>query len=144
MHARGDGIAVGLAGAILLLSAVGCLWKSYEEIMSVHLEVISSLSAKAVENAEAGQRPIPDDVKELTYPLQRGRQFAYQSRSNADRDSYRSFVAALDLYESFVDAIDAARGDDDRWAALVPTLRARRQRLLEGVREVRAALERER
>ena len=41
-------------------------------------DVLSAVAEKAVDNAGAGQRPASNAVTELTYPLQRARQFAYQ------------------------------------------------------------------
>jgi len=108
---------------VLALSlAPACLWRSYADIMRVHLDVLSELAEKATDNAESGQRPTSSDVTELTYPLQRARQFAYQYRSDGERESYRLFTAALDRYQAWADAIDAARGDTARWAAAAPQL----------------------
>ena len=85
--------------------------------MRVHLDVLCGMADKAAVQCRHGQRPTSNDVTELTYPLQRARQFAYQYRSYAERESYRRFVAALDRYQALVEAIDAARGDEARWAA---------------------------
>ncbi len=104
-----------VAPLVLLLLAPACLWRSYGDVMRVHLEVLESLADKAAGNVAAGQRPTSNDVTELTYPLQRARQFAYQYRDDANRESYRRFIEALDRYQAMVDAIDAARGDDTRW-----------------------------
>lgn len=106
-----------LVPIIFLLVAAACLWRSYGDVMRVHLEVLESLADKAAGNVAAGQRPTSNDVTELTYPLQRARQFAYQYRDDAQRASYQRFIEALDRYQAMVDAIDAARGDDARWAA---------------------------
>ena len=105
-----------LAPLVLLALVPACLWRSYGDVMRVHLEVLESLADKAAGNVAVGQRPTNNDVTELTYPLQRARQFAYQYRDDAARASYRRFLEALDLYQAMVDAIDAARGDDARWA----------------------------
>src|SRR5262245_41670651 len=104
-----------VAPLILLLVTPACLWRSYGDVMRVHLEVLESLADKAAGNVAAGQRPTSNDITELTYPLQRARQFAYQYRSDSERESYRRFIAALDRYQAMVDAIDAARGDEARW-----------------------------
>lgn len=102
---------------LALVLAPACLWRSYADIMRVHLDVLSELAEKAAYNARAGQRPTSNDVTELTYPLQRARQFGYQYRSYAGRESYRLFTVALDRYQAWADAVDAARGDETRWAA---------------------------
>jgi hypothetical protein len=99
----------------LLLLAPACLWRSYAGVMRVHLDVLSAMADKAAYNAQIGRRPTSNDVTELIYPLQRARQFAYQYRASAQRESFASFVAALDRYQALVDAIDAARGDAARW-----------------------------
>jgi hypothetical protein len=106
-----------LLSALLLVACTGCLWRSYSEVMRVHLDVLGGLADKAAFNAEHGARPTSNDVTELTYPLERARQFAYQYRSYAERESYRRFVTALDRYQALVETVDAARGDEARWAA---------------------------
>jgi hypothetical protein len=127
---------------LALVSA--CLWRSYADVMRVHLDVLTSLAEKATFNAAAGQRPTSNDVTELTYPLQRARQFAYSYRSYASRESYARFVAALDRYQSMVEAIDGARGDEVRWAAEREALLGQAAAWRAAVEQVRAALERER
>lgn len=122
--------------------ASACLWHGYAEVMRIHLDVLSGLADKAAFNASSGRRPASNDVTELTYPLQRARQFAYQYRSYADRESYRLFVAALDRYQAFTEAIDAARGDATRWAAERPNIEARYGAWRDAAAEVRAALAR--
>lgn len=124
--------------ACLLLSA--CVWKSYGQIMRVHVDVLAGLADKIVVKSEAGGRPTPNDLTELIYPLQRGRQFATQYQSRADHESYRRFVALLDGYQQFVDAIDAARGDDARWQAARADLPAKLEQLRAAADAVRTAL----
>ncbi len=127
---------------LLLLSA--CLWRSYEQIMTVHLDVLTSMVDKVVDTAESGRRPTSNDVTELTYPLQRARQFAGQYERYKDRRSFQAFGALLERYARFVDAIDTARGDAGRWAALAPGLPAEGTALREVRRSVDAALAEER
>ncbi len=124
--------------ALLLLH--GCLWRSYEHIMEVHLQVLASMATKVVATAEGGRRPTSNDVTELIYPLQRARQFAHQYRGSAGRESYRRFVALLDRYQQFAETIDAARGDEQRWATVATQLAGQRQALLDAAEQVRAAL----
>jgi hypothetical protein len=128
------------ACAVLAAVGPGCLWRSYGEVMRVHLDVLSSLSEKAMVNAEAGKRPTSNDVTELTYPLQRGRQFQHQYRGYAERASYQRFVVALDRYQALTEIIDAARGDEARWAAERPRLAAAYQAWRAAAEEARAAL----
>jgi hypothetical protein len=127
--------------AIVLLAA--CLWRSYEEIMTVHLEVIGSMMAKAVDGAAPARRPSSNEVAELRYPMRRARQFAGQYEAQRQRPSYQAFVALLDLYEGFVDSIDAARTEEQRWAALAPELAERRRAIDAGIARVRDALAQE-
>jgi hypothetical protein len=126
--------------SLLLLLLPACLWRSYAEVMRVHLEVLSQLAAKAADNARAGHRPTSNDVTELTYPLQRARQFTHQYRSYAERDSYRLFVAALDRYQALVEAIDRARGDEARWTAEQPQIATLYEAWRAAERRVREAL----
>jgi hypothetical protein len=121
-----------------------CLWRSYEEIVTVHLEVIASMMAKTVDGAGPGRRPSSSEVAELLYPLRRARQFAHQYETERERPSYRAFVAMLDLYERFVESIDVARTEEGRWAALEPRLAERRREIDAGIGRVREALARER
>jgi len=102
-------------GAFLL---AGCVWRSYERIMTIHLEVLSGMVNKVVSIADAGQRPTPNDVTELTYPLERAQLFLQQFQSRQREKSYQHFAAFLARYRDFVAAVDNARTDDGRWAGL--------------------------
>lgn len=133
-----------LMGVALVVCGSACLWRSYEEILSVHVQVLSSMAEKAVDGADPNRRPSASDVAELLYPLRRARQFAEQYEAQRDRASYQAFVALLDLYEHFVQGIDVARTEDDRWAALEPHLAEQRQGLEAAIGHVRDALGRER
>ena len=127
---------------VVLVVVPACLWRSYGEIMAVHVDVLLALADKTVANAEAGRRPTSNDVVELTYPLQRGQQFAHQFEGYRERDSYRHFVALLGRYEAFVQAIDAARVDPRRWEALQASLKSDVAILHDDAAQVRAALAR--
>jgi hypothetical protein len=129
-----------LVVALILLSA--CLWRSYGDVMTVHLEVLSAEAAKLADNAQAGERPTSNDMTELAYPLQRARQFAYQYRSYGERESYRLFTAALDRYQALSEAVDAARGDEGRWAEERSRLAAQYAAWRSAADEARAALAR--
>ncbi len=125
---------------LALVLAPACLWRSYAEVMRVHLDVLSGLAEKVAYNTREGQRPASSDVTELTYPLQRARQFAYQYRSYAERESYRRFTAALDRYQALTEAVDAARGDESRWAAERPRLAVQYEAWCAAAEAARAAL----
>ena len=112
--------------------------------MSVHVDVLSSEADKIVGNAEIGHRPIPADITEMTYPLQRARQFAYQYGAYSSRPSYASFVVVLDVYERLAKEIDAARTDEQRWKAVLGRLPVQYAELQRDVSETRAALAKER
>jgi len=122
----------------------GCPWRSYEQILAVHLQVLSSMTTKLLETADAGGRPSPSDVTEVLYPLRRARQFARQFESYSDRPSYREFVRSLDFYEKLVNEVDAARADEQRWQARRAQLAAPGEAFLDQARRTREALERER
>lgn len=123
--------------------AAGCLWRSYDEIMRVHLDVLSGMARKVASKAEADRRPTPNDITELIYPLERARQFAGQNRARAERESYRSFEELLGRYAEFVAAIDAARVDEERWRHLRARLPEEERALETLAARVRTALERE-
>jgi hypothetical protein len=128
---------------VLLLLLSGCPWRSYGQILAIHLDVLCSLTTKLVDTANAGHRPTPNDVTELLYPLRRARQFAHQFEGYSERPSYGVFVASLDLYEKLVGEVDEARADDGRWQALRPQLSADAGAFLDQARMTREALARE-
>jgi hypothetical protein len=132
---------VAALAAVAALS--GCLWHSYERVLTVHLDVLSSMATKLLDTAAAGKRPSPNQVTELLYPLHRARQFAQQYGSYSGRASYREFVTSLDFYEKLVDEVDAARADDQRWQTRRATLTAPAEAFLDQARRTREALKRE-
>ena len=133
---------VGRCALVALLVFPACIWRSYSNIMSVHLDVLMSMVDKTVANAAAGHRPTSNDVTELTYPLERAQQFAQQFNGYQDRDSYRQFVALLERYDGFVQSIDGARADQQRWQVLQATLPEKAAALRDSTAQVRAALAR--
>jgi len=132
---------VGVFVAVSLLS--GCPWRSYEQILDVHLDVLSSMATKLVDTIESGGRPAPTDVTELQYPLRKARQFADQYRDYADRPSYKELEASLDAYEELVQEVDTARVDERRWDGLRADLVSRANAVRDRLATVRLALERE-
>ena len=129
--------------ALALILVTACLFRSYADIMRIHLDVLGALADKAAYNARSGQRPEANEVTELVYPLQRAREFAYEYRSYAERESYRRFIDALDRYQAFVGEIDAARGDAARWAAQQSEIVAQYDAWRAAAEQARAALARE-
>ena len=132
-----------LAFLTLLCCTTTCLWRSYDHIMGIHLDVLSDLTEKLATKAEAGVRPRPSDITEMTYPLHRARQFAHQYRGYADRNSYGLFVKFVDRYEGFVDTVDSVRGDQQRWTAAQAQLILDQATLAQASQRVREALARE-
>jgi hypothetical protein len=128
---------------LVLIALSSCIWRGYAEVMRVHLDVLAGIADKAAGNAAAGQRPSSNDVTELTYPMERAQQFVAAYRNDAERESYRRFVAALAHYRALVDAIDAARGQPARWDAARPEVAALYQSWQTAADQVRAALARE-
>lgn len=132
-------LATYMAAALLC----ACPWRSYGQILTIHLEVLCSMTNKLLQTAEAGRRPSPSDVTELLYPLRRARQFAHQYRGYSERRSYREFVASLDLYEKLVDEVDEARADQKRWQALRAKLGVPAQAFLAQAARTRKVLQEE-
>lgn len=128
---------------LLCLSLCACLWRSYDEIVAVHVDVLLGMADKVVAKSKAGRRPTPNDLTELLYPLQRARQFAHQFQAQSSRESYRAFGALLDRYQELVEKIDAARTEEARWSALSEELPQRLEGLRRAGEQVRAALARE-
>ena len=125
---------------LLLFLVSSCLWSRYGDILAVHVDVLLGMAEKLVSKSEAGGRATPSDVTELVYPLQRARQFARSYEEQSNRASYAALVVLLDRYEEMARAIDTARGDEDRWAALRAELPARLEVLKNTAAEVRKAL----
>jgi hypothetical protein len=130
-----------LLGCLLAVSA--CLWRSYEEIMRVHLEVLSGMARKAEARAETDRRPAPNDVTELLYPLERARQFLRQNQKRAGRPSYRAFEELLARYADFVAEVDSARVDEERWREFRARVAGDVRALEDRAAAVRAALQKE-
>ena len=124
----------------LLLLVSSCLWSRYGDILAVHVDVLLGMADKLVSKSEAGGRATPSDVTELVYPLQRARQFARSYEARSSQASYRALLVLLDRYEEMAEAIDTARGDEDRWSALRADLPARLEVLKNRAAEVRRAL----
>ncbi|HUI28103.1 MAG TPA: hypothetical protein VL403_18625 [Candidatus Kryptonia bacterium] len=104
--------SVGLLATVLLC---GCLWRSYESILDVHLTVLLQMTDKLHGMADSGHTPTAADMVEFSYPAQRGREFLRAFRSSSDRPSYQRFGEFLDRYEAMVKQVDAARVTEADW-----------------------------
>ena len=107
---------------VLAVLVAGCVWRGYDRVLNIHLDVLSGIADKMVSIAEVGRRPTSNDITEMLYPLERGRLFLHQYEKRAAEDSYRQFAELLDHYAALAAAIDDARTDDGRWAKLRPRL----------------------
>ena len=122
------------------LGAVGCLWRSYATILSVHLDVLTQTAAKLCSVVEAARGPTAEGMAEYTYPAQRGREFLRQFGSYRDRRSYQQFSVYLDRYEAMVRDVDATRAQGGEWHATLPRLIEQRDALVQLAARIRADL----
>ncbi len=132
MHRRHLALAV-------LLCVTGCLWRSYGDILSVHLSVLTEMAAKLCAVVQAGKGPTAQGMAEYVYPLQRGREFLRQFDGYRNRQSYREFIRFLDRYEEMIHRLDAARAEG-RLATELPQLLAERDTLQQLAAEIRNQL----
>lgn len=126
---------------LLLLLSAGCLWRGYDRVLTIHLDVLSGMVDKMVAIADAGRRPSSNDITEMLYPLERGRLFLHQFENRAQEESYRQFAAFLDRYAALAAAIDDARTDDGRWSGLRERLPTEAGALRDRVAGLRALLD---
>jgi hypothetical protein len=126
-----------LLGAVLLGA---CVWRSYERVMTIHLDVLEGMLDKIVSIADAGRRPTPNDITEMLYPLERGQLFLLQHRDHEREEAYRRFAGLLTRYRELASAVDDARTDAGRWEALRARLHGEADALRREVARVRAAL----
>lgn len=125
---------------LLLLLTAGCLWRGYDRVLTIHLDVLSGMVDKMVAIAEAGRRPSSNDITEMLYPLERGRLFLRQFENREQEESYRQFAAFLDRYAALAAAIDDARTDETRWNGMRQRLPADASALRDHVATLRALL----
>jgi hypothetical protein len=85
------------------------LWRSYPEILAVHLDVLTQTAAKLCAVVEADRGPTAEAMGEYIYPAQRGRGFLRQFSNYSERPSYQKLGELLDRYEAMVHRVDAAR-----------------------------------
>ncbi len=91
---------------LLLMSA--CLWRSYEQILAIHLDVLTQTANKLGDVAASSQGPALG-MAEYAYPAKRARQFLQQFSKHNGRSSYAGLKAFLDRYERMLAEVDAAR-----------------------------------
>lgn len=94
---------------LLLLLASACLWRSYEEILAVHLDVLTVTADKLDGVVSSGHSLTTQGMTEYVYPAQRARQFLGQFSKHKARPSYVAMQELLTHYENMVAAVDAAR-----------------------------------
>lgn len=92
---------------LLLLSA--CPWRSYEEILEIHLEVLTQTADKLRDVSAARQWPGSQGIAEYVYPAKRARQFLHQFAKHRERPSYKGLSAFLDQYEDMIHRVDSVR-----------------------------------
>ena len=125
---------------VLVVLVTGCVWRGYDRVLNIHLDVLSGMAEKMVSIAEVGRRPTSNDMTEMLYPLERGRLFLHQYGRRSGEESYRQFADLLDRYGALAAAIDDARTDDGRWAHLRPRLPDEAGDLRARVAAIRAVL----
>jgi hypothetical protein len=133
------------AWGFLLLSffSSSCLWRGYARVLSIHVDVLTGMVDKTAWKVEEGRQLSPNDVTELLYPLQRGRQFEQRFRAADAPPSLRLFAVLLRRYDQFARRVDRTRADAGAWRlARVPLLR-RATKLRRIAALVRAQLRRE-
>jgi hypothetical protein len=94
---------------LLWVAGPGCRWRSYPEILNVHLDVLTQTAAKLIAVAQSPRGLQTEGMGEYTYPSRRARAFLADYQSYRDRPSHRQLTAFLDRYDSLVERIDAAR-----------------------------------
>lgn len=125
---------------VLSVLLAGCLWRGYDRVLTIHLDVLSGMADKMVGIAEVGRRPSSNDITEMLYPLERGRLFLRQYETRQQEESYRQFAQLLERYAALAAAIDDARTNDARWADLRRQLPAAGRELSERVAAIRALI----
>ena len=91
---------------LLAVLVTGCVWRGYDRVLSIHLDVLAGMADKMVSIAEVGRRPTSNDMTEMLYPLERGRLFLRQYERRAGEDSYRQFAQLLDRYAALLENSD--------------------------------------
>jgi len=94
---------------LLLLFTSACLWRGYEKILLVHVDVLTATADKLSGVVSTGHGLTTQGMTEYIYPAQRARQFLGQFDKHSARPSYAGLRNFLDRYEAMVAEVDAAR-----------------------------------
>lgn len=116
------------------------MWRGYERVLSIHIDVLAGMVDKIAWKADVGQAPTPNDVTELLYPLQRGRQFEERFGGADAPRSLAMFALFLGRYAAFADRIDRTRADGGAWRQERDSLLRRAAKLRKIAASVRAQL----
>jgi hypothetical protein len=127
-----------------LLGLTACLWRSYGEILQVHLDVLTQTADKLVAVAGSGRGITTEGMAEYVYPAKRGREFLRQFSAYSPRRSYRQFEVFLDRYEALVKEADTIRAQGKAWQEALPGLAQQRDGLQAMALAIRRDLEQER
>ena len=122
---------------LVLALAAACLWRSYDEILAVHLTVLMQMADKMSAFAQAGHAPSAAEMAEFNYPAQRGRAFLRSFERYADRSSYRRFADFLGRYEAVVKRVDELRSRAVDWPKQQDWLEEEKRALAAVVEEIR-------
>ncbi len=132
---RNSLVTLGLA-----LGVSACLWRGYDKIINVHLDVLTHMAVKLVLVVESG-RLGSEGMAEYSYPAERARQFLQQFDDKHDRPSHQEMAKLLDRYEAFVKAVDAARRAPEQATATPEWMHTERDALWEQAAKIRADVE---
>lgn len=130
--------------ATLLLVGSACYWTRYDEVMEVHLEVLSDYGAKLAALAADGRKVPVQDWGEFIYPAERARDFArIAAKRYPDRRSLSLFRQAVERYGELVESPEILRRADElrrRVRALERAIEATRRALAEESGDRRAGV----
>lgn len=85
------------------------MWRSYPEVVNVHLDVLTQTAAKLVAVAESKRGLSAEGMAEYVYPARRARELLKRFEDKRDLPSYRGLGELLDRYEQLVAQIDSGR-----------------------------------
>lgn len=125
---------------LLFACAASCVWRSYDTIMQVHLDVLTETADKLCSVVESGHGPTAEGMAEYVYPAKRAREFMRQFSGYRERKSYQQFGVLLDRYEALVHTVDAARAQQQLGPQVVSHLHSEREALDALAAEIRGQL----
>ena len=124
---------------LLVLLTGGCLWRGYDRVVEVHLEVLESMSVKMCA-LTSGPAPASESMGEFVYPGKRAREAERHFASRAGRPSFGGLVRVTERYENLVVLFDRARVNPEAWTAGGPRVCDESRALVAEVQAVRAQL----